>query len=356
MTTISVPKPTIMKNEVNNVYYNIRIVKKLQDRFTPAVYSVNRVSPIIDVPNDYELAVVRFSIPASNIPIMVWGNSPYDSKTNPSSKVDKLSITLSYDGLDVTEILQFIPNTIGNDIYGNTIWNYQEFIDIINVALDNAFTTLKTAKPLAPPTEAPYMTFNAQSELCSLYAQQLYDTTTTTILIYFNNPLYQFFPSFQAFGLDPSLPKAYQILVKDNKNNTPISPVGYYVMLQEYTTLSLWNDFTTIVFETDTLPVEPEFQPSQNDTTRRIITDFEPLADINNRQAFQYFGSGWKRYYDLKSAYPLSSVDIKVYWEDRDGKLYPVYLGVDEALTMKILFRRKIGLQLEQAFYSGDDE
>jgi hypothetical protein len=100
----------------------------------------------------------------------------------------------------------------------------------------------------------------------------------------------------------------------------------------------------------DTIPVEPEFQPTLNDTTRRLITDFEPIQEIDNRENFQYFGSGWKRYYDLKSAYPLREIDIKAFWEDKKGAVYPVYIGDGESLTLKLLFRKKLALQLEREF------
>ena len=160
--------------------------------------------------------------------------------------------------------------------------------------------------------------------------------------------------SFEQEELDPL---SHQILFQNQGDNLRvIGAVTYIEIVQEYSTLALWSDFTTIVFETDTIPVEPEYQPSQNDTTRRLITDFEPLEDINNREKFQYFGSGWKRYYDLRSSYPMREIDIKAYWEDRDGKLYPIYLGADEALTMKILFRKKLPLQLANALYGTADD
>ena len=374
MTTVKSLKPKTSIDDTDNVYYNIKMTNRGIGLFEVANFSVNRTSPIINDPNQYELAVTRFSVPASNIPIMVWGDQPYQPNPNlpnynPSGKTDKFSISMTFDGYTVTKLLQFIPNTTGNDFYGNTIWNYQEFIDIINVALQECFSNnggdgVKDVKPLAPPTTAPFMVYNPEDRLCSIYAETAYDTgnpslflpptppPAPTIQVYFNTALFTYFPSFQSFEQEELEPLAHQILFKNLfTNNTTYLGNPYYIMTQEYSTLALWNDFTTIVFETDSIPVEPEFQPSQNDVTRRIITDFEPFEDINNRETFQYSGSGWKRYYDLKSHYPLSTIDMRAYWEDRDGQLYPIYIGLDEALTMKLLFRKKTSLTLEETFY-----
>ena len=364
MATIQTLIPNQGFSDVNNIYYNIRIENDGSKLFQPANYSVNRTSPVVDKPNDYELAVVRFSVPASNIPIMVWGSLPFDPKTNPSSKINKFSVSMAFDGLTITKTLVFLQNSSGNDFYGDTIWNYQEFIDIINVGLFDAFTDLKVAKPSAPPTQAPQISYDPKTRLCSLYAEQTYNTGSVinlapvvpTIRVYLNTELYSYFPSLQSFEQEENDPSAHQILIKNNFGNTlTLNGAPYFQMEQEYSTLALWNDFSTIVFETDSIPVSPEYQPTQNDTTRRLITDFEPLEDINNREQFQYFGSGWKRYYDLMSAYPLNTVDIKAYWEDKNGQLYPIYIGTHEVLTMKILFRKKLALQLEQSFGEYDD-
>jgi hypothetical protein len=370
--SVSVNRP--YRNEQgddDNVYYNIRIVKKQNELFSPAVYNVSRTSPIIDLPSNYELAVVRFSIPASNIPILVWGNDPYDPVSNSNSKVDKLSISLSFGGVDYTQVLEFIPNSSGNDFYGNTIWNYQEFCDIINQAFYKAFyadypTNSVLRFPLAPPTIPPYLSYDATTQLCTLICEDTYSTgqawlggsPTNTLKIYFNIALYQYFPSFKSFEQEEQEPLSHQILIRNTGNNTnandPDIPTDLIYMVQEYTTLALWNDFQTIVFETDHIPVEPEYQPSVNDITRRLLTDFEPLSSINDRQSFQYYGDGWKRYYDLKSHKELNQIDLKAFWEDKEGNIYPIYLGADEALTMKLLFRKKTSLQLDDIDGSKD--
>lgn len=343
-------------NDDDNLYYNIKIVNTTTNSRILAEYSVTRVSPIVDTPSDYELAVTRFGVPATRIPIMVWGSEPYDVVANPSSKVDRFIVTMSYDGASVSEYLTFIPNSVSG-IYGQEIWSYQEFIDIINVALRDAFLAIKAIKGAAPPVSPPYMTFDPETQLCTLYSPQTYDTgnpsippvPVDTIAVYFNGPLFKLFPSFETYytGVTGS---SYRLLIKSEYNNSEtISGTPYYLTKQKYPTIALWSDFRRIVFETDSIPVEPEYQPTLKNVTRRLITDFEPDVAINNRERFQYSGSGWKRYYDLKSQYPLRTIDLRIYWQDNEGKLYPIYISKDESASVKLLFRKKLPLRLEEA-------
>lgn len=330
-----------------NVYYNIRIYNPLT-KAIQAIFSENRVEAILENPSEYELAVVRFSVPANFIPIFLW------------EEPSKYSIHMRFDGLIIDTTCVYIPraNNPNNPPFGKAIWNYQEFIDIINQALKTCWNTMSIAKPLQPTTEPPFMTYDAKSSLCSLYAEQLYDSSTNTIEIMFSKNLYVLFPSFQSFvqTINPNLTH-YQVLIKNNNTNfTTFNSKQYYIMEQEYQTLFLWNSFKSLLFETDNIPTEPEFQPSQTNITRRLLTDFEPISEINNRQTFQYFPQGPIRFYDLTSKYPMNRMDMRVFWETRDGTTYPIYLGEGDVLTMKILFRKKTTKQLEQfIFHNGDD-
>jgi hypothetical protein len=364
------------------VYYNIDIRSDPStEQPTLAQYSISRLAPILHKPDDYELAVTRFYLPASEIPIMIWNprgktlSDPYQPNPdlpgyNPASKVDKFVVSMSYN-LDpdtdpnnyVQKPLVFPPNynTSFTDIYGDSIQSYGEFFDILNKALFDAFTDLK-ATPWgggAPPTEAPYIQFDSTTNLCTFVAQTSYDTGNgivpppATIQVYFNDPLQQLFTSFLAFyqggfflnGVGAKVPYPefdYQVLIRDVRNNTVTTGTSppYYYMEQEYSTLGLFNDFQAIVFATDQIPASPEYEPGVGDS-QRVLTDFIPDVAINDRQAFVYFGLGWKRYYDLTSKYPLRNIDMRAYWRDVNGILYPIYLSGDEQLSMKLLFRKK---------------
>lgn len=64
-------------DEVNHIYYNV-IIPNNPDGLdlptgtaTPATFVENRVQPLMKVPSDWEMAIVRFSVPTSQIPIFV---------------------------------------------------------------------------------------------------------------------------------------------------------------------------------------------------------------------------------------------------------------------------------------------
>ena len=133
--------------EDNNIYYNIRI-KGSDTNDNRARFNVNSIQTVVDNPLNYELAVERFKVPTTVIPIFIWKGDDY------------FRITMTYDNSTVVQPLLFIPNT-NNQLYGNAIWNYQEFVDIINVALSSAYSALKLLEPLMPPTEAPFITYNS---------------------------------------------------------------------------------------------------------------------------------------------------------------------------------------------------
>jgi len=315
----------------DNIYYNIEISKTLDPQqlgiFGQIKYSENRVEPILENPSNYHLAVVRFNLPAQLLPIFVW---PGD---------DKYYIKMTFGSTDVIKYLKFISNTTGNDFYGNTIWDYQEMIDIVNKTLSDAYNELKSLEPSMTPTEPPFITYDSVSKLLIWNIEKLYANTTK---VYFSNVLFiRYFNSFQVYHPDPKI--EYQMLCKDNGNNSKtINNKDYFSTYQEYVTINLWGSIKSILFETNTIPTSLEFLSGQNNITRQVLTDFLPTEEINNRSHIQYFPQGSLRFYDLNSNSPLRRIDLSLLWEDREGNVYPIYLQDNEKFTMKILFRKKL--------------
>ena len=312
------------------IYYNVRIDNKSGGG--RASFNQTRSQPILENPSEYELTIERFYIPATNIPILLF-------------KENRYSVTLSFDGADVTQPLVWIPNKSYPAVYGNTIWYYQEMVDMVNVAFKSAYDALKLLKPALTPTEAPYITYQTEGGLFIFNAEKLYDPVVNggdTVKIYMNIELFKLFNSFQDFSQPELEPKAHQIIVKDNGNNTSTSNPSYYATYGEWSTLFAWNDLVSIVFETNSIPVIPENNQSQVNETQQIITDFEPIADINDRSAIQFYPQGELRYYSLNSTQPFYTMNLNVMWKDKKGDIFPIYLNETETLTVKILFRRKV--------------
>ena len=146
------------KDEGDHVYFNINI-RKNEKNGGRAVFDENRVDAILQNPADYDLAVVRFSVPGENIPIFLWVDN-------------KFSVSLEYNGATFTSVLEWHPNFVNNaadDFYGRAVWNYNNFIESINKGLSTAFLLLKAANPASPLSIAPRMVYDGETQLNSLF-------------------------------------------------------------------------------------------------------------------------------------------------------------------------------------------
>lgn len=333
-------------------YFNIEVDPGNQP-FIASEYTETRSAPILKNPIEYEVAVSRFNIPSLYIPIMEF------------QQPSPLFLTIAYnnslfpEGYDFTTgltQLQYVqrtnkPSPTFFQPYIPFIWNYQEIIDIINNALQTSFTAIKTAYPSAPPTEAPYITYDANSQLLTLIAQEAYQderqTGTPTFKICFEELLYQYFPSWRIFQwkADQPIPRINieynEIMITNNKNNLiQIGGNNYFEMKQEYKTLSLLNSYRAISVGTS-MPIVSEFIGTQQNNFRTILTDFLTPVSIDDRETIQYTPQGELRYYDFNTTDELRTVDIKVFWIDNRGKSYPMFIPFNKSLTMKLQFRRK---------------
>lgn len=354
----------------DNIYYNANMFNGSPDQVV-ANYNESRTSPLLYDPSKYYLSVIRFNIPGASLPIFVAQANPFPN-TDPNQLIYAVVLTHN-DTSSGPAFLQFQPGCIAcqpkipvfsaqnprqdpTDSY-YFVFSYQAFLDMINVALATAYTNLPDK---GATTQPPYMTYDAATDLFSLWAEQTYfgnadpfDGSNT--LVWFNRYLYNFFPSFQFVSDVASPSTAYAVHIKNNRNNTPAAPAGYYQMVQEYSSAFAWNDLQAISFRSNNIPVLFEnqtgispggasLQGSFSSNQIAFITDFEPLNSANPgnfRESIQYFPPGEYRLTDLIGTSPLSTIDIQVYWTDKRGTIHPVFILPGQLITLKILFRKK---------------
>lgn len=325
-------KSDILPDDADQIYYNIRINGE-PNKLTIGKYSENRVVPIIQNPSDYELSIVRFSVPTTQIPMFFWLDNEW-------------GITLSYDGNDYFEYLQFIPNSSSNPV--NTIYVPQEFVDSINQAFTSIFTTLKTAHPAILSTAPPVMTYDPITDLLTLNVQQNY--LVDGIKIFFNTQLNTLLYSFQNIYTEyPPSEKVYEIIIADRGglNSSTLAGQPSYLMIQEYPTSFTWSTCTKIIFETSSIPVIRELDGSQRDITSARLTDFNVPSGVRyNRDPISFYPQGPLRYISMNSEYPLNRIDLAVFWQDKAGINYPIYITGTEDISLKILFRKKQSIRL----------
>lgn len=328
----------ITSSSSDHVYINSTVYNNT-DLPIEARYIEERVQNFVNKGNEYHLSIIRFQAPSNTIPIFRFQNGAY-------------LITLKYNG---NAYQQAVIYTSRNSYFTQfqPVFQYQHFLDMINTALSDAFTALDAGEgSVQPPTEAPYLVYDNQTQLISLFAQQDYDPITAggpTVEIYFNFTLWNFFGNLENSFLSYNSANGedVQLLVYDMKNNTPTSPSNYYEMPAEYPALYRWYELQSIVFVTNSLPIEAENISARNgdgaNINLPILTDFQPqiIGDGLAQSNFLYEPQGEYRLANLLSNTPLRRLDYQLFYETKDGTLYPILIPPQESVSIKFMLRRK---------------
>lgn len=381
----NIGRSTVQKVSEDRIYYNITIPHNddlsINGSPTKAVFSEVRSDNLFEgAPEDYNMSVVRFTVPSLYIPLLIFPVIP-----NPGDPTDPnyglQAVTLSYNGVDFKTNLQYIPqytsvpvppaptSTLDSFKYIEyySIYSIQWEVDLINTALQTSFNNLKAAFPAAAPTAPPLLAYDPVTQLFTLYAQPSYSTDQAPpyVQIYFNQYLYELFEtSFEVinngyastFG---NQGKFVQFIVKDKKVNNVTLPApqgAVYAMTQDSVTIPNWLPFSSLVFTTGSLPIRSEWisggntRQQQTGSTgvsseyfRRILTDFETdsLTGFENSTFIRYTPTAEYRRIDMLGKIPIKNIDVAIWWKDNYDNLYPIMIPAHYEATIKILFERK---------------
>ena len=323
-----------MNENNSHVYFNIRENYNAETTFD---FNANRVDDILENPSEYEMGISRFSIPSIGIPVLF--NTP-----------NKYYIRIILDGdTFYRDEVQFPVNTSDpNPLYPPYfgVWSYSEIATGITTSLKTLHDIIKLEQPTFLPTKECSFTFDPITKLFSLYAQD--DYGASNIKVQFNHNLFNILNSFQSYSsvTPPDLFPYHQIIIKDNGNNGTTYGGGGYIMTQQYSTLSQMSILDKIVFETNSLPINPELTLSQNNETVIAIDDFYIVRDINDSYTIQFAPVGPILYTDLTSSDPLRRIDIAISWIDNDGNKHKLVGDTNNPLSVKFEFRKKIATRL----------
>ena len=278
--------------------------------------------------------------------------------------------------------------------------NIQAFICMINEALKDAYADIITQAGAVLPTpitlpatwvagNEPYMLWDANSAKATLvaqkdlFAQECLDNGTAVGFVYFNNPLFLLFSSFQAFHnytFDPTPlsindGEANYLLKIFNKKGGSLNnyvpenvdasgnmvgsgpPYNALFMEQPYSTGATMCPIQSLVFTTTLLPVLPQLVSiprvlsnnngsiGQNDNLSNEITDLV-VNLVNGTEYFPnvlYLPTAEYRMIDLQSNSPLYGIQISVAWKDVYGITHDFFLQNGCSCSLKIMFRKKDG-------------
>lgn len=124
------------------------------------------------------------------------------------------------------------------------------------------------------------------------------------------------------------------------------------VLMQDYSTVALWNPVSSIIFTSNLIPVyQSETPPIQvyangklenNSSTSNslsILTDF--IGNDLTFIPFVQYAPAVYRFISLKPSLEIKNIDLHVYWMNKNsGKLNLLYLGVGGSASVKLLLSR----------------
>ena len=394
-----------LNDRVNNtnadyIYYDV-VVSNLQSTTSvPRVfqYTDTRTIPFLKVPEDYNMSIVRFTLDTASLPVFI----PLIQPNQGNRDLTVYSVTLSYAGQDfqtfvdwnpqlTTAPLPPAPNQTYNGLQYNqdgyyNCYSYSWFIERVYAAFVTSFNALvaagigvtKATAPLfATGTFAPIINWDSTTNSAVMFADgEWYDVLDEfgngVISVFMNAPLFELFNSFPATnfgytgvvnGKNVRLP--FTDIGGTNMQNiippgqpVPAAGSGYkfwraITWYQEQSTISSWSSILSIVFTSNTLPVEPNqvstpvvynngviVQASgSNADLANVITDLAS-NDGNYRPNLVYNPSAEYRRITLRGNRPLYSIDLSIFYKLRTGELVPFTLLSNESATVKLLFQR----------------
>jgi hypothetical protein len=180
--------------------------------------------------------------------------------------------------------------------------------------------------------------------------------------MYFNSALHQQFSSFPYYikTFNDPLGRNYQIQTNTfGGANTiqfpPTAPVFTAIeTVQEYSTVALWTPVSSIVFCSNTLPIVSNqlsapllfingvvlSNSNNNANISQIITDFVS-DDGQYKPNIVYQPTAQYRLVELMGNRPIYSLDLTIFWKDKQGQFNPFRLSAGSSATIKFLFTRK---------------
>jgi hypothetical protein len=303
-------------------------------RFSQSISS----GSVVDLPENYYLAIVRFAISHMLIPLYQF-------------KDDFYSITIET-GTGAFEVEFLNYSNVGASYssfgYNQPVFYYSQFLNSLNAAIQVAHTNLVIAGEAMGPS-APYFIYNTALEKFQLYMPEHY--YQNNIFLSMNANLFQQIQLIEAVfnGYNSVNGKDYTIVngpTPQDSNLTVVNAINFYLFTQEKSALYLLNEVQSIVFTSTSINVTKEFigknDGQGNVGSLSIIADFVPdQSSGRDLSEYQYNVQGPPRLVNLTNTIPITEIDYQVGIRFRDGTIVPLYLEPGETCEVKFGFFKK---------------
>lgn len=342
-------------NYPSNIYYNIELYGSYSNgQFKQKIAYTKDIKSetIISKPCEYYASIVRFSIPGTALPLTIYP-SEYD-----------LSVTIrrvSSNSTFKTNLI-FTPYRLGaqptdEDYY--YIYNVQTLINMINTAFETSYNALNAAFP-GSLAFSPYIIYDSEKHSLSIVTPYT-NIENGNIDIFFNTGLYQrYLVGFNVmeYSRNSSTGCDFKLLTKPSPGNfngyaipgnALTNPPAALIWYENFKSLTNWSSVQSFIFASTSLPIQEESIPSDDKKQSNMlnlfpaITDFEPLVTNTGdiRTQLQYYPQGPYRLVDMIGTKPITTIDIQVFWKDKNGKTHELKMEVGSVITIKFLFTKK---------------
>lgn len=367
-------------NNKKRYYYDITIPNNLYINPTNAPIKAEFLetrdqSLFDDEPDKYNLSVIRFSVPSVGIPYQIVPVI-FDiaNPLNPNKMA--YSVSLKYLGVVYRQYLQWetqLPNIpiplpplysqVKSELYPlyYSLYSLNHFCVLANKALNLCFQN--NIVPLLPvgSYKSPYFTFQGDGlNLISLWTSDLFLDTAINPINIGGNYLFgaNIESAFDGQGLGFNNPDGldFRIICLDRGNNKIVDGLGFlYQQITEFDISGLFEKFQSLIFTSASLPVTHDILSNNvlfdNFSSAGsvaggflpIITDFEvDNSTVNNlKGSIHYVPTAEFRRINLRGKDQIRQIDVSVFWKDVFGNIYPIFIPINNALTIKILFEEK---------------
>lgn len=362
----------ISRSDDAHVYLNIAIRSDDDSsELTNAEYSTTFNKEFIERGLDYHLAVVRFRVPLTDVPYMIFKIEEGLGQTQVGLGIYEMTMRY-FDPLipgfvDFSRRVTYLPTDLSistpkppsqnNGVQENSEWYYiynvSRWIDLLNFTLQNIYNDLKTAYPGATINDPPFLELLDSGDKMEIVIPAVMQNSAQYQL-YFNQELSLFFDGldFLTEKINDSLYGRFlfNALPQDSNAYTPYGvvpslPPTFFYYKQNYNAFEKWGDLRAIVFKTSLLPIRYENTNVRNIrgeiSDDNILTDFNVAGFFGNRSDLTFFPQGPYRLVDILSNNGVRSLDIQLFWRDKGGFLRQLFISPGEELTMKLAFIKK---------------
>jgi hypothetical protein len=393
-------------NEVlpDYVYFDVLQTNFKSTTTEPPIFTINetRSSPFIQLPEKYDLSILRFQIDTGSVPLFIPSIEPDQADINKTiysvTLVDTdypdqpQQVFLNWVAQDQSAPIPAPPSNRTSKTQDNTkgyynCYSYNWLCDLVYQALQGALNNLATAigasnmivtgdvdnngdNAVYPPLI--YWDANSKSAVIQGQLGAYSETLSRKIEIFFNAPLFDLFNSFQSvylgyegvtFGRNNRIILAdigginIQSVIPNYTNNITDDSEYIYKAItiqQEYSTQEQISPIASLVFASNTLPIQTNQTSNTivfidgipvikgtNASSENIITDMVSSSG-QYRSGITYSPTAEFRRVHLYGNRPLSNLDINIYYRLKNGELIPFRMISGGKVSMKIGFLKKV--------------